>query len=157
MAPTATPTLTRISLLALCLCLQAPGGAWGLEVVGIWKMCFEPDLADLYEPSTGYLVLLPDGRYFEMREDCCDGDGPRPETNAYRVEGRSVLLESARPDGTTYERRFELVERGRVVLFDDLYGEPVEVPVLKIGSDLNYGFARIYPPGEPRDAGGPGS
>ncbi len=124
-----------------------PAGAAGRDVVGIWKMCFEPGLPGVDEPSDGYLVLLPDRRYVELRVDCCPEPGapPSSQLGTYRVEGESVVLRPEGSSGASSARRFTVVESAAVVLFDDLQGRPREATVLKIGPDLSYGFARIYP------------
>lgn len=138
--------IARPWLLAILSWLVVASSAQALEPTGVWKMCFEPGLPDVDEPSAGYLVFMPDHRFFEIRADCCQESGELPSTKVgrYRVDGNTVFLGTA-VDGRVYERQFEFVGRAAVVLFDDLDGEPIELPVLKIGRDLNYGFARIYP------------
>jgi hypothetical protein len=117
------------------------------DLVGVWQMCFEPGLEDVYEPSEGYLVLMPDYTYFELREDCCleEGEAPTHEAGTFRVEGSAVVLDSKRADGEPYERRFELVHEVPVVLFDELHGPALPRPVLRVGRNLNHGFAKVYP------------
>ncbi len=148
-------TLRQGSRLALFLCLLLASAAHGLDLTGVWKMCYEPGLEDVDEPSEGYLVFLPGQRYFELRDDCCreQGEPVSRELGRYRVDRDSVHLEKTRLDGQRYdvrsEQRLELVDRATVVLFDDLYGEAIDAPVLKVGRSLNYGFAKVYPRPEP--------
>ena len=33
---------------------------------GVWKMCYSPEREDVYEIDSGYLVLMPEGRFCEM-------------------------------------------------------------------------------------------
>jgi hypothetical protein len=133
------------SVLLLCVRLAADPPAF--DFVGVWQMCYEPGLEDVSEPSEGYLVLMPDFTYFELREDCCLEEGQTRESNAgtYRIEGSIVALSSKRTDGERYDRRLELVREAPIVLFDDLHGVAQLRPVLKIGRNLNYGFAKVYP------------
>jgi hypothetical protein len=114
------------------------------DLVGIWKMCFEPGLEDLYEPSEGYLAILPNGTYLEIRLDCCHRN-PRSESNTYRVEGNSVVFNNVRVDGSEYSISRELVRSVSAVPFDDLRGEPVVADALKVGKTLDYAYCRLYP------------
>ena len=107
------------------------------DVVGIWKMCYEPGLPGVSEPSSGYLVLMPGGRYFEMSLDCCENPAPVQRSGTYTVSTDSVVLQGW--------KALRYVRAATVVLFDDLKGTPVVHPVLAHERDLNYGFARIYP------------
>ncbi len=140
----------RTLLLALLLsstCLSAqPEDLEINDLVGVWKMCFEPGLEDLYEPSEGYLAFSPDGTYIEIRWDCC-ADHLEGEASTYSVDGEVVRLKNVRNDGSEYSRSFRLVRSVSVVLFDDLHGEPLVMDALQIGKDLNYSFCRVYPNG----------
>ena len=138
--------LAVVLLLGL-LCPAVAGAASADDLVGVWKMCFEPGLPGVDEPSEGYLVLLPDQRYFEMRVDCCalEEDSVGRKLFSYRVDGDVVVLNGTNMYGRPTERRFTIVTDAEVVFFDDLDGPPVRATVLKIGRDLSYGFARVYP------------
>lgn len=122
-----------------------------VELVGIWKMCYSPGLSEVYEPSSGYLVLMPGGRYYERREDCCGDDEATDlgKLDTYVVDGRRVTFHGLRDDGTEYELALTYKSRAEVVLFDDLRGESRDYPVLTHDGRLNYGFAKVYP--EPAD------
>jgi len=107
------------------------------EIVGIWKMCYEPGLPGVFEPSTGYLVLLPGGRYYEMRHDCCEDELSQPRPGTYVISENGVSF-----SGWTTLR---FLASAKVVLFDDVKGDPRLLPVLAHERGLNYGFARVYP------------
>lgn len=107
------------------------------DVVGIWKMCYEPGLPGASEPSSGYLVLMPGGRYFETRVDCCEDQTPVPRSGTYTVSAGSVVLQRW--------KALRFVPAATVVLFDDLKGTPATHLVLAHEKNLNYGFARVYP------------
>ena len=107
------------------------------SVVGVWKMCFEPGLPGVDEPSSGYLILMPGGRYYEMRLDCCENEEPYKHSGTYSVKENAVVI-----SGWTTLR---FVPSARVVLFDDLGGTPLQLPVLAHERSLNYGYARVYP------------
>lgn len=135
----------RLRLAALLLGLALTGSAHAFDPIGVWKMAFEPGLPGVYELSEGYLVFLPDQRYFQIWRDCCGPGGPSSELGWYLVEGDKVYLSSTPVDKTRYERRLDFVGEVSVVLFDDPHGEPIKAPVLSSGRDLNYSFARVYP------------
>ncbi len=124
-------------LLALQAAAAPPPQVSAPDVVGVWKMCYEPGLAGVSEPSSGYLVLMPDRRYFEMRLDCCEDRKPTTRSGTYTLTGNTVVI----PGWAT----LRLIPAANVVLFDDLKGAPRQLPVLAHERGLNYGFARVYP------------
>lgn len=107
------------------------------DVVGISKMCSEPGLPGVSEPSSGYLVLMPGGRYFEMRVSCCEDHTPVPRSGTYTVSAGSVVLQGW--------KALRFVPAATVVHFDDLKGTPATHLALAHEKNPNYGFARVYP------------
>lgn len=141
-------TLHRLATLVLAM-LATTGLAAADEVpselVGFWKICYAPGLDGVYEPSEGYLALMPDGTYFEVRDDCCDTGPAIGAVRRYEAHGDTVVLHRRRNDGTPYTHEMTYRPAAEVVLFDDLDGEPRELPVLSHGDRLHYGYARVYP------------
>ncbi len=119
----------------------------GLE--GVWKLCYEPGLPDVYEIDEGFLILMPDGRYCQVSESCCyDGEGPEPpfwDLGTYTVESDTVVFDHKRFDGTPYQIRLRLLRRVSAVFFDDPQSDPVEVDAMVFGENLNYSWCRVYP------------
>jgi hypothetical protein len=117
------------------------------EVSGIWKMCYVSGLAGVSEPDGGYLVLMPDFRYYEIVEGCCR-EGHEPpivgRVGTHTVGGRTVVLRRVDHDGREAEERLRYVEAADVVVFDDLKGLPVKRPVLYGGETINYGYAKVF-------------
>jgi len=145
-----TRPLLWTGLSVAVIVVLSPAAATALEpaeLVGIWQMCYEPGAPGVDELSAGYLVLMPDRKYFELREDCCAeaGEPLVGQSGEYRVEDQTVVLRARRADGQAYERRLELVPAAVVVLFDDLRGPPSRRPVLRAGRGVNYGFAKVFP------------
>ena len=117
---------------------------------GIWKMCYEPGLEMVDEIDTGYLVLMPGGRYYEVSEACCTAVGdPEPpywELGDYEIEsGGSVVLHGHRYDGSAIAHRLDHRLAVLAVFFDDPRGEPVQAEVLTAGESIDYGWCRAYP------------
>jgi len=74
---------------------------------GIWKKCYEPGLEGVSEIDTGFLVLMPDSRYYELSASCCHAP-PEPQPpfwslDAYAVANDVVTLKAKRFDGSAYE------------------------------------------------------
>ena len=118
------------------------------ELVGVWKICYEPDLEGVDEVSSGYLVLMPDGRYFEHREDCCPHPGDPPNvgiSNTYTIHENEVTFQVRQDDGTEYELKMHYRTSAEVVLFDDLEGPAGTFPLLTHQGTLNYCYAKVYP------------
>ena len=114
---------------------------------GVWKMCFEPDLRGLSEPSAGYLVLMPDRRYYRVVEGCCRQGHEPPVvggSGTFAIEQDTVVLSGTNRDGERYELRYQYLAGADVVLFDDLNAPPSRLPVLRIGDSLNYGYAKVF-------------
>jgi hypothetical protein len=149
----AEATVLAVIVGLVALAALADGTPSGLKEVhgyeGIWKRCYEPGLPGVSEIDEGYLVLMPDGRYYELSEGCCYGpDDPKPpfwSLDSYRVEDDGVVLSATRYDGSHYERPLRHRERAKAVWFDDPRGEPVEVEALLPSTDLNYAWCRLYP------------
>ena len=142
----------------LLLALAGGGGAGGAPdtgpqavgpLEGIWKMCYEPGLADVVEVDSGYLVLMPGGRYYEVGRSCCDVPAAW-ELGEYEVEDGTVVLHSRRYDGTPMDIALRHVAKARAVFFDDVRGEPVEVEALAAGESIDCGWCRAYPGPEGR-------
>lgn len=123
---------------------------------GVWKMCYAPGLEGVYEIDAGYLVLMPDGEYYEVNESGGDLTGPKPpfwERNSYRVEGSMVVLRDETYVGTVVERRLTLREGEQSVLFDMPRADPQPRDVLAgVGHSINYGYCRVYPDWPVREA-----
>lgn len=130
--------------------LGGPNPVGGVE--GIWKLCYEPGLPEVYEIAEGFLVLMPDGRYYEVSESCChDGEDPPPPywtMGSLTVTEDLVVFERERFDGTSYQSRFRHVRDVRAVYFDGLGVEPSRVDALMSGDNLNYSWCRAYPESE---------
>jgi len=113
------------------------------DVAGIWKLCYEPDLHDLYEPSDGYLALLPDGQFYEVRTDCCgepDFDDPASQRiGLYTIDPESSRLHL--DDGRSFVLRSDVT----AVLFDALDSPVSGLMALQLGDSLNYAYCRVYP------------
>lgn len=112
-------------------------------------MCYEPGLEQVDEIDSGYLVLMPRGRYYEVSESCCaTGDDPEPpywELGDYEVEAGGIVLHGHRYDGTPQEIRLHHRAAVPAVFFDDPRGEPVQAEALAAGESIDYGWCRAYP------------
>ncbi|HEX7706209.1 MAG TPA: hypothetical protein VF701_07095 [Thermoanaerobaculia bacterium] len=120
------------------------------KIVGFWRIAYEPSEAGrkkVYEPSEGYLLLMPNGTFFEIREDCCDGPVVMPAPRTYRIERDSVVLSLLRNDGTEYDARLQY--RGLAVVAFREGGAGFRTKkshVLAVNpSSLNYCWAKVYP------------
>lgn len=128
---------------------HGPKAASGVE--GFWKRCYSPGLTGVDQIDSGYLALMPDGRYYELSESCCytEGDsGPPPPywtLETYRVEGEMVVLNDRTYAGDPYERRLTLRRGVSAVFFDAPRAAAVTVDALTHDGDINYGWCRIYP------------
>lgn len=120
------------------------------DIVGFWRIAYEPSAAGregLSELSAGYLAFMPNGEYFEIRDDCCDGPVAMSAPRKYRIEEATVVLSRQRYDGSSYEAR--LHDRGvAVVAFPE--GKRTfrteRTRVLSVGkASLNYCWAKVYP------------
>jgi len=141
------PLFPSIALLAAGLAVA--GGDDGPREVGrfegIWKMCYEPGLERVVEIDSGYLVLMPGGRYYDVSASCCDIEGPDWELGDYDVEAEAIVLHRRRADGTAATMRLRHRPAVRAVFFDDPRGQPVRAEVLAAGESIDYGWCRAYP------------
>ena len=112
------------------------------DVTGFWKLCYEPDLQDLDEPSDGYLALLPDGRYYEVRSDCC-GEGI--EDAASQTVGLYTLDPRHSRVQLDDDRSFRLRSDVTAVLFDALDSPISGLTALQPGETLDDSYCRVYP------------
>lgn len=143
-----------LPLLVLALATSAGGEDHGPREVGalegIWKMCYAPGLERVDEIDSGYLVLMPGGRYYEVTASCCaleeDPEPPYWELGDYEREADgTVLLHGRRHDGTPLTIRLRHRPAVRAVFFDDPRGAPVQAEALTAGRSIDYGFCRAYP------------
>lgn len=141
------PLFPPIALLAAGLAVA--GGDDGSREVGrfegIWKECYEPGLEQVVEIDSGYLVLMPAGRYYAVSASCCDIEGPNWELGDYEVEAEGIVLHRRRNDGTAVTIRLRHRPAVRAVFFDDPRGEPVQAEALTAGDSIDYGWCRAYP------------
>lgn len=117
-------------------------------VEGFWKRCYSPGLAGVDEIDSGYLALMPDGRYYELSESCCSTEGPPPpywDLDTYRLEGEVVVFNHRTYAGDPYERRLTLRRGVSAVYFDAPHAAAVTVDALTHDGAVNYGWCRIYP------------
>ena len=129
--------------------ILAAGTQTAGRVEGIWKKCYEPGLEGVSEIDTGFLVLMPDSRYYELSASCCHAP-PEPQPpfwslDAYAVANDVVTLKAKRFDGSAYEIPMRYRASAKAVFFDDPRGKPIEVEALLVGGDLNYAWCRVYP------------
>ena len=117
------------------------------DVVGIWKVCFEPGLAGVNEPDGGYLVLMPDSRFYEIVEGCCRERGEPAvigKLGRYSLEGEAVVLHQTDVNGKPYDQRLKFMRNAEAVTFDNLKGSPVHAFALRAGPNLNYGWVKVF-------------
>jgi hypothetical protein len=116
---------------------------------GIWKTCYEPGLEEVVEIDSGYLVLMPGGRYYELATSCCDEPGdPAPpywELGEWEAEAEGVVLHGRRYDGSPISMRLRHRPAVRAVFFHHPRGEPVETEALTAGESIDYAWCRAYP------------
>jgi quercetin dioxygenase-like cupin family protein len=116
---------------------------------GIWKRCYEPGLERVTEIDSGYLVVLPDLRFYELGASCCHGpSGPQPpfgSLGTYTLAGDGVTLSAKRNDGSRYEIPLRYRASARAVFFDSPRSAPIDVEALLPGDDLDYAWCRVYP------------
>ena len=116
---------------------------------GIWKRCYEPGLEGVNEIDAGFLVLMPDSRYYELSSSCCyvppEPQPPFWSLDVYAVANDIVTLKAKRFDGSAYEIPMHHRASARAVFFDAPRSKPVEVEALLVGDDLNYAWCRVYP------------
>jgi quercetin dioxygenase-like cupin family protein len=116
---------------------------------GLWKKCYEPGLGGVSEIDSGFLVLMPDLRFYELGASCCyEPPDPQPpfwSLGPYRLAGDTVLLEARRLDGSRYEIPLKYRSGAQAVFFDAPRSPPAEVEALLSGDDLNYAWCRLYP------------
>ena len=126
---------------------SGPKAVEGVE--GVWKLCYEPGLPGVYEIDEGFLILMPDGRYYQVGESCCyDGEGPAPpywELGSFTVMDDLVVFEHKRFDGTAYQTRLRHVRGVKAVFYDGPKSDPVQVEALMSGDNLNNSWCRVYP------------
>ena len=103
------------------------------------------DRADVTEPSSGYLVFLPGGKYLEFRNDCCGVAEVMREALPYRIEGAKVILSCNRASGEPYDRTLQHIAIDHVVFFDGIESKPVTTSTLRVGNGPNYGYGKVYP------------
>jgi hypothetical protein len=140
------------ALLALVLAVPPVAGS-GLREVGrfegIWKKCYEPGLDGVSEIDSGFLVLMPDSKYYEVSSSCCAGFGdprqPHWFLGTYTVESDLVTLSAKRIDGSSYEIPLQYRAPAKAVFFDAPGAPAVEVEALSVGENLNYAWCRVYP------------
>lgn len=121
------------------------------QLVGVWRLCYEPGLVGVSELDLGYLVFLPGDRYIRMTDPV---DSPRiTETGTYEITSQSVVLRGAlrqSPDGSaaggTHFKPWSLrFEPKRSVVFGIADKKsPTEAAVLMPGETANYAFAKIF-------------
>ena len=148
MASQADHTTTNLaSSVALIALIVAAIGLRAAEeptdVTGFWKLCYEPDLQDLYEPSDGYLALLPDGQFYEVRSDCCGEPGF--EDSASQTVGLYTLDPQHSRLHLDDDRSFHLRSDVTAVLFDALDSPISGLTALQSGDTLDYSYCRVYP------------
>ena len=116
--------------------INVSGATVGVQ--GIWKMCYEPELEDVHEIDEGYLVLMPDGRYYQLNLSCCDEEltGPSWDLDRYAVDGDQVVLEITGYQGKREQRRLRHMANVSAVFFDNPDAPPVVTDALLAGDDL---------------------
>lgn len=142
-----------VYLVALALAGATAILAAGPQVVGrfegIWKKCYEPGLEGVSEIDTGFLVLMPDSRYYELSSSCCyvppEPQPPFWSLDSYSVANDVVTLKAKRFDGSAYEIPLHHRASARAVFFDAPRSQPIEVEALLVGDDLNHAWCRVYP------------
>jgi hypothetical protein len=116
---------------------------------GIWKKCYEPGLEGVSEIDAGFLVLMPDSRYYELSSSCCyvlsEPQPPFWSLDSYSVANDVVTLKAKRFDGSAYEIPMHYRASSKAVFFDAPRSKPIEVEALLVGDDLNYAWCRVYP------------
>jgi len=116
---------------------------------GIWKKCYEPGLEEASEIDSGYLVLMPDKRYYELSASCChlppEPQPPFSSLGAYTIQSEIVTLQAKRFDGSAYEIPLRYRAQAKAVFFDAPRAAPDEVEALLPGDDLNYAWCRVFP------------
>lgn len=145
-------TVTLFVLLSVVVgvtALAAAGPQVAGRFEGIWKKCYEPGLEGVSEIDTGFLVLMPDSRYYELSSSCCHVP-PQPQPpfwslDAYSVANDVVTLQAKRFDGSAYEIPMHYRASSKAVFFDAPRSKPIEVEALLVGDDLNYAWCRVYP------------
>ena len=149
----AVKNLMQIASLVLLLSLAVMAGATDdvdvdpHELIGVWKVCYEPGLDGVSEIDAGYLIFMPDGKYFQLSEGCCretDQPPPEPRMGRYSTVGNTVTL--VREGEGPGQQNTELIfTRDRnVVFFDNLRGSPLNTFVLHGRGGINYGFGKAY-------------
>lgn len=138
-----------LSLFAVALCAIA--GEPELderELLGVWKMVYAGDVQQRpqSELSSGFLIIMPGRKYYEIREDCCDPAAFMDAPRSYRIESGKVILSSRRADGSPYERTLHHLPAADVVFFDDL-GKRLSTSILAADRSRspNYGYGKVYP------------
>ena len=117
------------------------------DVAGIWKVCFEPGLPGVKEPDGGYLVLMPDSRFYEIVEGCCRERDEPPivgRLGSYSIEGDTIVLHLTDSNGKPHEQQLKFLRATTAVTFDDLKGSPVHGLALQAGPNLNYGYVKVF-------------
>ena len=121
------------------------------QLVGVWRLCYEPGLPGVSELNTSYLIILPDDRYVRMADMV---DSPRMvETGTYKVQSEGIVLQGTTrqaPDGkpaggpvfAPWTLRYE--EQRSVVFGTVDKDSPTKAAVLLGGASANYGFAKIF-------------
>lgn len=144
-------TIRTLSLVACILLACAAAAEVPLEeeaLVGVWKMTYEPEAANrarVLEPSSGFLIFLPGGKYLEFRVDCCGPHAFMREPRPYRIDGAKVIVSRERANGEPYESTLRYSAGEAVVFFDGVGAKPVTTSTLRVGKDLNYGYGKVYP------------
>ncbi len=130
---------------------EAKVDAWGSNLVGVWKMSYDPSLQDVQEVDAAYLIVLPGLTYIRIYDV-----GVRRfrviESGSVKVEGNQVKFVPggfsdanggpARPPYPTTETLYYSAEE-KVVFFDDRWNL-VARPTLRHAGTLNYGYARAF-------------
>lgn len=127
------------------------------DIVGIWKLCYEPGLKKVSEVDGGYLILLPDGTFHRLTNDYSFQGLESVETGTYEIRGGQAVFRPkdwrSRDDSTSKNYRRESAPSYKefaltyqpgveVVLFDDLKRR-IKRPVLR-WQELDYSYARVY-------------
>jgi hypothetical protein len=154
--------LLGLATLVLALSMPATPTAEGTgqpvgirEVTGVWMLCYDPALnMGAHELDKAYLMLQPDGRYFEQSDAAIDNPvssrlgefGRFKRTpSGIEVSPEGLLGWDGRLEPGTHLRPRPLVYRAkaRVVLFNDLH-RPLVLPVLCPGESLNWCYAKVF-------------
>ena len=127
-------------------------------ICGIWKLCYAAENSGAGEIDSGYLVITPDGKFYQYTGGYLESTGSFESVMAgsYFIKGNSVLFnydtDYYKESGLSKERHgkkysWRVVTRrylpaADIVYFDSLK-KSVKRPVLIIDS-LDYAYAKLY-------------